>query len=151
MKTLIIILILASFLQTTILSIDLVLLVLIFRSYIVSDRSNLYLAFFFGLLISHLSGTPLGIQSLIYLIVVQLIRIITRIPALNSILTIIPLTFIALALNSAIFAFINGVSVQIWPEILLESIAALPIYLLIRFWEERFVVRPEIKLKISSK
>ena len=149
MKTLIIILILCAFLQTTILPIDLVLPALIFRSYIVSDKSNLYLAFFFGLLVAHLSGTNLGVQSLIYLLIVELIRVISRIPALNTILTIIPITFLALTFNSVVLAIFNGSSIQLWPEILLESVAALPVYLLIRFWEERFVVRPEIKLKIK--
>lgn len=150
MKTLIIILILASFLQTTILPIDLVLLVLIFRSYLVSDESNLYLAFFFGLLVSHLSGTTLGVQSLVYLTLVQIVRIISSIPALNSIITIIPITFIGLTFNSAALSIINGSSIQLWPKILLESIAALPVYLLIRFWEERFVIRSEIKLRMKG-
>lgn len=150
MKTLIIILILCAFLQTTILPIDLVLLVLIFRSYLVSDKSNLYLAFFFGLLISHLSGTPLGIQSVVYLLIVEIVRVISRIPALNSIITIIPITFVALTFNSVVLAVVNGSSIQLWPEILLESIAALPVYLLIKFWEERFVIRPEIKLRIKN-
>ena len=122
MKTLIIILILCAFLQTTILPIDLVLLALIFRSYIVSDKSNLYLAFFFGLLVAHLSGTNLGVQSVIYLLIVQLVRVISKIPALNTILTIIPITFLALTFNSVVLAIFNGSSIQLWPEIFLKCL-----------------------------
>ena len=71
MKTFVITLIIAAFLQTTILPIDLVLLILICRTYIKSEKSNLYLAFAFGLLNSHLNLNLLGLQSLVYLFFVQ--------------------------------------------------------------------------------
>jgi len=35
-----------------------------------------------------------------------------------------------------------------FPKIFLESLLSLPIFYLLRLWEERFTVRKEIKLKV---
>src|SRR3989338_7884502 len=99
MKTLIIILILAAFLQTTILPIDLVLLILICRAYVVSEKANLYLAFSFGLLTSHLNLVNLGFQSLIYLIIVQATQILSKIRLAGNPLLIVPISLVFLFFN----------------------------------------------------
>ncbi len=148
MKTLIIILIIASFLQTTILPLDLVLIILICRSYIKTEKENLYLAFFTGLLISHLNLTPLGFMSILYLILIQITQILSKSRLAGNPLVIIPLSFVLLSLNQIINSYPLHQTIQIFPAVLIESILSLPILYLIRLWEERFTVSRAIKLKI---
>lgn len=147
MKTLIIILIIAAFLQTTILPVDLVLIILICRSYIKSEKSNLYLAFVFGFLTAHLNLSALGLQSLIYLSVVQMTQMLSKIRLAGNPLLIVPLTLIFLSLNQIVISVISHQTFE-FPNLIFTSLLSLPALYLIRFWEERFVVRKEIKLKI---
>lgn len=147
MKTLIVILIIAAFVQTTILPIDLVLLILICRAYIKSDKNNLYLAFAFGLLVSHLSLTGLGLRSLTYLFIIQATHILSKGRLAGHPLVIVPIAFVFLSLNQIINS-LTGYQILSWQKLLLEAFLALPILYLIRLWEERFIVRNEIKLKV---
>lgn len=147
MKTLIIVLIIASLLQTTVIPIDLVLLILICRTYIRSDIRNLYLAFGFGLFTSHLYLNPLGFQSLLYLIFVQATESLSKIRLAGNPLLIIPITFVFISLNQLALSII-GQDLLEFPKIILASFLSLPTLFLIRIWEERFIVRKEIKLKI---
>lgn len=147
MKTLIIIFIIAAFLQTTILPIDLVLLILICRSYLKSDSSNLYLAFFFGILTAYLNLESIGFMSSIYLILVEATGILSKFRLAGNPFLIVPLTFCFLSfsqfanliLNHSTFAFSN---------IIIASLLSLPILFLVKLWEERFIVQKEIKLKM---
>ncbi len=147
MKLIIAILILASFLQTTILPINLVLLIIVLRSFLTGEVENLYLAFGFGLLISHLNATPLGIESLIYLILVILARSIGRLPISSNILIVFPLILVSVIFDTLINSFLLKQSFQL-TQIIWTTVLAIPIYLVLRFWEERFVVSPQLKLKI---
>jgi len=147
MKTLIIVLIIVSFTESTILPIDLVLIILIARSYIRSDKSNLWLAFSFGLLSSNLNLTALGIQSLIYLTLVAVSEGLSKSRLAGNSFLIIPLSFVLLSLNQLIFASFLSESF-LFPKIVLEAIFSLPILYLIRLWEERFIVQKEIKLRV---
>ncbi len=147
MKTLIIILIIASFLQTTILPVDLVLLILICRAYIRSDRTNLYLAFGFGLLTSHLNLSPLGLQSLLYLLFIQATESLSKIRLAGNPLLIIPMSFIFLSLNQLANSVTNQGIFEI-TKLILASLLSLPILFLVRLWEERFIIQKEIKLKL---
>ena len=153
MKTLIAILILASFLQATILPLDLALMIIILRTYIKDDSSNLYLAFFVGLLVSHLTISPLCILSLIYLGLTKATRMLNRSRLSEHIVTVIPLVFVLFVVKELTLGF--STIVNLWPEVFvseaknlfIESLLALPVYLVIRFWEERFVVK-DIKLRV---
>ncbi len=147
MKLIIAILILAAFLQTTILPINLVLLIIVLRSFLIGEVENLYLAFGFGLLISHLNATPLGIESLIYLILVILARSISRLPISSNILIVFPLILVSVIFDTLINSFLLRQSFQL-TQIMWTTVLAIPIYLVLRFWEERFVVSPQLKLKI---
>lgn len=148
MKTLVIILILISFLQATILPLELVAIILICRSYIKADRVNLYLAFAFGLLISHLTLTSLGLNSLIYLFLIQITRILSKTRLAGNLLLIVPLAAILLSVNELLSLFLIQKAFFLSPNILLESLLSLPILYAVRLWEERFIIRKEIKLKI---
>ncbi len=147
MKTLIVILIIASFLQTTILPIDLVLLILICRAYIKSDKSNLYLAFAFGLFLSFLSLANFGLESVIFLVVIQATQMLSKSRLAGNLLLVIPVSLFFLTLNQLINFPFNFQTLH-FLKLFLEAVLALPILYLVRLWEERFVVQKGIKLKV---
>lgn len=147
MKALIIVLTIAAFLQATILTLDLVLMILISRAFTKSGKSNLYLAFAFGLLLGHLSLTPMGVQSIIFLVLVQITESISKSRLSENPLSLIPICFVAIAINQIALSIFTHQALQLTPKIF-EAFLALPIFYLVRFWEERFIVRKEIKLRI---
>lgn len=147
MKTLIIILIIASFLQTTIIPVDLVLLILICRAYLKTDRANFYLAFAFGLLVGHLNLVSPGLQSLVYLTLVAATGILSKLRLAGNPLLILPIAFILLSLNQLVSSLLMHETLE-FSKIILSTLLSLPLLYLIRLWEERFIVEKEIKLKI---
>lgn len=148
MKILIIILIIAAFFQTTIIPIDLVLIILIARSYIKVAKSNLYLALGLGLLMSHLNLNPYGLDSLIYLVVVQITQALSKTRLAGNSLLITAITFILLTFSHLISSLFLHQSINLFPKVLIESLISLPILFGLRLWEERFIIRREIKLKM---
>lgn len=146
MKTLIIILVAAALLQTTIIPIDLVLIILICRAYIRSGKENFYLAFAFGLLVAHLNTVSLGLQSIVYMIIILMTESLSKIRLAGNPLLIVPVSLVFLFLNQVVFSIINHQSLEI-SNLIFASLLSLPILYLVRFWEERFVVRKEIKLR----
>jgi len=148
MKTLIIVLIIISFLQSTILPLNLVLIILICRAYIRPDKANLFLAFALGLLDSHLNLTSLGFQSIIYLVIVQITESLSKSPLSRNSFLIIPISLALLSLNQLANLILSHQTLLIFPKMFLESLLSFPILYLIRLWEERFIVRKEIKLKV---
>ncbi|MBI2086373.1 hypothetical protein HYT74_03465 [Candidatus Daviesbacteria bacterium] len=147
MKTLIIILILAAFLQTTILPIDLVLLILICRAYVISEKENLYLAFAFGLFTSHLNLISLGLYSLVYLIVVQIVQILSKSNLAGNPLLIMPISLGLITLSKVAESTMTHAAFD-FSGVIIATILSLPILYLVRLWEERFVVQKQIKLKV---
>lgn len=147
MKTLTVILIIVSFLQVTILPIEMVLIVLICRSYLKFDKATLFLAFAFGLINDHLNLTTLGLTSLAYLITVAIMGSLSKSRLAGNSFLIIPLTFILLLVNQAALSPFTDQPIQLL-KIFLESLMSLPVYFLVKLWEERFIVRKEIKLKV---
>lgn len=147
MKTLIVILIIASFLQSTIFPIDLVLIILICRAFIKREKPNLYLAFAFGLLISHLALNPLGLNAVIFLLLIQITESLSKSRLANNSLLIVPICFVLLSLNQVVVSLVTQKAIALTP-VILGSILSLPIFYLVRFWEERFIVRNEIRLKV---
>lgn len=148
MKTLITILIVTSFLQTTILPIDLVLLILICRSYIKSEKANLYLGFAFGLLVAHLNLTGLGFQSLIYLFSIEVTQMLSKLRLAGNPLLIVPICFVFLSLAALAGSYLYHNSSWEFTKIIFVSILSLPIFYMLKLWEERFIVRKEIKLRV---
>lgn len=149
MNLLIAILFFINFLEGTILPFDLVLVILIARSFIVTEKSNYYLAFFFGLLTSLLLGYPLGLLSLIYLFSVQVSHVIKTTNLATYWIVVLPLTFFLLFLEQLILKLLNISNLSL-PFLLIPAILVLPIYFITRFWEERFIVSKEIKLKMGK-
>lgn len=148
MKTLIFVLIIVSFIQTTIVPLDLVLLILICRSYVRPDKSILILAFSFGLLNAHLTSITLGLTSIIYLVLVALTESLSKTRLAGNSFLIIPLSLVMLTLNQILQAIFIHVSPQIFPSVFWGGLLSLPIFYLVEGWEERFIVRRAIKLKL---
>lgn len=147
MKTLIIILIIVAFLQTTILPIDLVLLILICRAYVRSEKENLYLAFAFGLFTSHLSLTNLGLQSLTYIITIQIVQSFSKSNLAGNPLLIAPISLSLITLSRTAESIVTHTAFN-FSGVIIASILSLPIFYLVRMWEERFITRKEIRLKV---
>lgn len=144
-------LIILSFLQGAVLPVNLVLIILLCRSFITSDRSNFYLAFAFGLLISFLSGSLLGGLSLAYLLTVLLAQIIKKVHLFAHWTVMIPVSAVALIFNQAISGLLLGASLTSsinFSVVAAEMVLLLPVYFLVLFWEERFVPKSDFRLKI---
>lgn len=148
MKTLIFILIIASFIQSTIIPIDLVLIILICRSYIKADKANLFLAFGFGLFNAHLNLSILGLHSLIYLILVAITESLSKSRLSGNSFLIMPLSLFLFFINQTAVSFFIHESIQLSLKIFVEAFLSLPILYLVRFWEERFIVHKGIKLRL---
>ena len=142
MKTIVAILILLAFLEAAFLPIKLVLTIFLVRAFIRQDLSNLILAFGLGLLLSHLQNQPLGLNALIFLILVEAVYLWSKTTFSHNLWTAVPV--IGVLLLSVEFITGEGQYTNIIGELLLVPF----IYLVVRFWEERFIVRPEQKLKL---
>lgn len=147
MKLYIILIILGALIQTSFLPVDLVLLILISRGLVVADKENFYLAFISGVTLGLFQGVNLGFYPLIFLTVALLTYLFKKSPLSSNLLVTLPLAaFLILG-----FFFSEEVIFKksfSYSQILIETIFILPIYVFIRFWEERFIVSPNIKLKI---
>ena len=149
MLVLSLILILLSFLQAVFLPWQIVLLVLINRSLIKEDTANLYLAFGLGLLASFLDRFPLGLLSILYLSMVLAIYLLKKTNISNQIYIIFPVAFVALILDQLARTLQSGAKLSLdINSILFQLVLVLPIYILVRFWEERFTPKKDVKLKI---
>lgn len=149
MKTLIAILIIVSFLQATIVPIDLVLIILLCRSFIKTEKANLYLAFAFGLVLSHLSNTLMGVQSIIFLVMMVAVEEMSRLRLSQNALFIVPISLAAISINAVVLSLLGHTSLVLIPKIF-GALLALPVFYLVRFWEERFIIRKDIRLKIRG-
>ncbi len=149
MKSLFFILTIAAFLQTTFLPINLVLIIIICRSVAYNETSNYYYAFFAGIILGLLSAHNLGFFGLVFLIIVKLAHIIRKLPITTNIFTIIIITFALTYLTALMELFFLKISLNL-QKIIIESLISLPVFVLIRIWEERFIVRSDIKLKIRE-
>lgn len=138
MKTLIFVFILIVFLQTSIISVNLCLSILILRSFLRPGKENLYLAFSLGLLLAFLSNSSVGLYSLLFLGLSEAVQITAKSRFGEHILIAIGLVVI----SQIIFGLFKSTNIFI------ETLFALPLYFLVKFWEERFIIKPEMKLKI---
>lgn len=143
------ILLLISFLQVTIIPLELILLILISRSFIVEEKFNFWLAFLIGLVLSLLTGYPLGFLSLLYLFVVKLTSLIKKLTFTNNWFSILPITLFFLIMEQGIKKINYGINWNL-QTLIIETILILPVYLIVRFWEERFIPQKEIRLKVGK-
>lgn len=149
MIPLIFVLILFSFLQEAFLPFNLVLLILVSRAFVVTGKKNYYLAFIFGLVLSFLAGYPLGSLSIIYLIIVLIIHIFRRFQFVTHPLIVIPVAAVALLADQVARSLMLGSKIELG-QIPLQIVLVIPIYFAVLLWEERFIVRKDIKLKVGK-
>ncbi len=149
MKLFFLIFILAAFIQTSFLEINLCLMLIIARSFVVERPSNYVVAFGGGIILGLLSGQNLGYLAVIFLITTKLIQIFKKLPISSNFLTVIPISAVIMIIFAWVELLLFNHTVNLI-KVVLESILILPIYALVRFWEERFIVRHEIKLKFKG-
>lgn len=149
MKLIILILIISSFLQSTTIAFNLCLVILISQSLVVNSKYNLIIAFSIGLLLSYLLTINIGFYALIFLAVVKLVQLFK----FSAFTDNAPASLII----TAIFSYLVATAEQYLlnqtlnlNKIIIESVLSLPIYLFIKIWEERFVVKSAIRLKIRD-
>lgn len=149
MKTLILILILAALVQSAFLPINLVLLILISRSLVVEDLTNLYLAFGSGILVGITQSENIGLLALIFLLAVKIGEISKHLPFSSSILIVIPVSLVIMFLSALAEQIFLGHTIQ-FSQVLIEAVVSFPIFIMVKFWEERFVVPSGVKLKLNK-
>ena len=142
-------LILFCFLQEAFLPFNLVLLVLVSRAFVVSEKENYYLAFAFGLLLSFLAGFSLGVLSITYLSLVFVIHMFRRIQFVTHPVIVIPIAAVSLFLDSTIRSLFISSSLNLM-SFITQIILIIPVYFATLFWEERFIPKKDIKLKVKS-
>lgn len=149
MKLFVFLLIITALLQTTFLQVNPVLVLLICRALIREEIANYYSAFFIGILLGILESKNTGFYALFFVIIVKIIHLIKSTPISAYFLTVIPTTLVfSFALNYLKYLFF-GQTVNIYiPPI--DALLSLPVYFLLKIWEERFVAKQGIKLKIKG-
>lgn len=96
-----------------------------------------------------LTGQNLGIWPLIFLGTSRLIHLLKKLPFSFNYKTLIPISFLIYLLVSILEKILFGQSINII-KVILETGLTLPTYFFIKFWEERFIVKPDIKLRIKN-
>lgn len=147
MKTLLLFITLFAFLQSAFLPVNLVLVLLIARSLIIDDRENLYLAFFGGLILSFLTQINLGYYPILFLAVVKLSGMFKMLPVSFNLLMVFLSGALIVALTTTVNRLVIGQYVEVWPH-LMEAVLVIPTYFFVKLWEERFVVKSHMKLKM---
>jgi len=152
MTLFVIILLGVTFFQGALLPVNLVLMVILVKSFVTNSPSNYWLAFLFGLLVSLLSGYPLGLVSILYLIFVAVVYIVKQVEFSSHWLLTFALIFILLTANRIVLDLFTGASFGSGVNsgvMLAEAVLILPVLFLVRLWEERFIPPSAIRLKVS--
>lgn len=147
MKLIILLIILSAFLQTTFIPLNLVLLFIIARSFALSDDANFLLSFIAGIFVALLSSQNIGIYPIIFLSVTQIIYWFKKLPFSTNILLIIPVFLLICTGVSYIEQTIFHQSFNIF-KIIFETLIGTSIFIFVKFWEERFIVKPQLKLRM---
>lgn len=150
MRIFLLFLTLAAFLQSSFLGVNLVLLLIAARSLILKDQDNYLIAFISGIILGILLTQNLGFWALVFLLVVKLIQLIKELPFTSNIVTVLPIGFLVVLISSFLEQLFFKQSIN-FTKIIIETLVFLPIYILIKIWEERFVVKPVFKLKLGGK
>src|SRR3989338_8694347 len=114
MRLFLLILVLVSFLQAAFLPVNLCLIIILVRSFVVSDRGNYYLAIFTGILLGFLAGVNLGFWAVIFLLVVKITTMIRKLPIAANYWTILPYSFLIILLVSLLQRFLFSESINIY-------------------------------------
>lgn len=147
MRIFLLIFVFLAFLQSAFLPVNLVLVTLIARSFAVTDRTNLWLAFLGGLILSFLTQTNLGYYPLIFLIIVKLNYVLKNLPISFSPLMIFLLSVVLISISALFNKYLTFGNWDLYSR-LFEAVIILPVFYAVRFWEDRFLPKKAIKLKV---
>ena len=125
------------------------LIILLVRSFITEGKYDLWFVFSFGLLLSFLSGFPLGGLSFIYLLLQAVVKVVKKTQFAQHWIIVLPLISTLIIFDKMAENFMFGAGFNLRSSIL-DIILILPIYFTVRFWEERFIPAKEVKLKIGK-
>lgn len=142
-------LILISFIQSSLLPFEWVLLILISRSFLRQDNKNYYLAFGFGIFLSLLLSQPLGFLSLVYVLIIKIVHTARGLTIGAHWLAIIPIIFISLTLLSVFNFIFFKISIEL-ANLALQTVLGTLIYFGVKVWEDRFTGSPDMRLKIRK-
>lgn len=143
-------LILAAFLQTSFVGVNLVLLLIAARSFNIESRSNYFLAFGAGILIGILSAQNIGFWPLIFLLSVKIGHMIRKLPFSISLVTFIPVLILSVTVGTAAEYVFLKQTIN-WIKVGGEVLIGIPIFMFIRFWEDRFMIHSQgVKLKMRK-
>ena len=141
------IIIVAAFIQTSFLPLNLVMMLLIGRGLLVSDSANLLLAFISGIFIGILTSHNIALYALLFLAVAKIVQVYRVLPFSEHFLTTFLFSGVLIFLFDMVEQKLLGGKIN-FTRTLWEIGSFMPIFFAIKFWEERFVVKKEIKLKI---
>lgn len=149
MRLFIVALILSAFFQSAFLPLNLCLCLVISRSFVSESKSNLIAAFFGGILLGFLNGQNIGFWALVFLILAKIIYVSKNLPFAQSPKVILPLAFLLIVGVEQIERVFLGIEFNLIRSII-ETLLCIPLYIAIRFWEERFVMRGDVRLKLKK-
>lgn len=149
MKLFILLLILIALIQTSFLPFNLVLVALLSRSLITEAVENYYLAFGIGIFLGVLASQNIGFWPIVFLLTVKLAYIVKKFPLSANAFTVIPIALVVLVGVEFLQQLVFAQSFD-FKKTVTEAALTFPAYLIIKFWEERFIVKREIKLKIRG-
>lgn len=150
MNVLIGFIILSAFLQTSFLGVNLVLLIIIARSFLMENKVNYFLALFSGILLGLLSAQNIGFWPIILLVGIKIAHMIRKLPFNISVITFLPVIIICVLIAASAELLFLKQTIN-WTKVILEIVIGIPIFIFIRFWEDKFFIRPStVKLKIRK-
>ena len=140
---------LAGLLQASFVPLNLMLLLLLCRSFAVPGKGNLFLSFGAGLFLAILESTNLGFYPLAFLILVKLAQLARQLPVSKNIYLVAVVATILILLFESVSSLFLGQTMSM-VKVAVEIILFPPLYLGWLFWEERFSPKGDIKLKVAS-
>ena len=150
MKLFILLIIISLFLQSSFVPVNLVLILIISRALVTEDISNYYASFFAGIFLGILSVSNIGYWPITLLIIVKAVYLSKKLPLSKNILSAVITAFILILLSDFLQSKFLSQNFQILKTIS-EALLTVPFYYLFKFWEDRFIVKPEVRLKIRSR
>lgn len=133
--------------QTTITPINFCLFAIIAIALLNTDQSSLFIAFFGGLILGLLTGTNLGFYCLLFILIAELVRLSKSSPVFGNNFFLIPLVLACLLIFKLTQQLLLKQSFDPL-SLLSETFAFFVVYYLFKFFEDRFITHPDLKLKI---
>jgi hypothetical protein len=149
MRPFLIILILAVFIQSSFIPLNLVLVLLIVRVFVVEDTANYWFGLLSGTMLGILTSVNLGFWTLFFLLAVKLIYLIRKNSLTHNTFAIVPIAFIFCLLAGFYEKLFLSQTVNFY-KISAEALITFPFYIFFRYWEERFIVKRDTKLKLRG-